>query len=175
MKLIVIYGPPASGKLTTAKELSKLTGYKIFHNHLTVDLLTTIIPFGEGDFFKLSDKLRSDMYRLAVKNNVSLISTFCYDKNTDKKFIDNMVKAYRNRQGQVHFVKLECHKDTLFKRVKHPSKKQYKKVKTKKSLHACFKKYDLFNTMHKYKSLIIDNTRMSAKKTAQKIKEHYKL
>jgi tRNA uridine 5-carbamoylmethylation protein Kti12 len=175
MKLIVLYGPPASGKLTVAKELSKLTGYNIFHNQLTVDLLTTIIPFGEGDFFKISDKLRLEMYNLAAKNKVSLISTFCYDKKTDKKFINNMVNAYRNRKGQVHFVKLECHKDTLFKRVKEPSRRVHKKVKTKKGLKEVFKKYDLFNKMHKYRSLIIDNTRLSAKKTALKIKEHYKL
>jgi len=174
MKLVMIYGPPASGKLTVAKELAKLTKYKIFHNQLTVDL-TSIIPFGEGKFFDLSSKLRLDMFKLAAKNKVSVISTFCYDKKTDKQFIDQLVNTYRNRKGQVHFVKLECHKDTLFKRVKQPSRKLHKKVQTKKGLHACFKKYDLFNTMPKYKSLIIDNTRLSAKKTALQIKEHYKL
>ena len=119
MKLIVLYGPPASGKLTVAKELSKLTGYNIFHNQLTVDLLTTIIPFGEGDFFKISDKLRLEMYNLAAKNKVSLISTFCYDKKTDKKFINNMVNAYRNRKGQVHFVKeLRNHQEEFTKKLK---------------------------------------------------------
>ena len=31
-KLIFIYGPPADGKLTTARELEKVTGYKLVHN-----------------------------------------------------------------------------------------------------------------------------------------------
>tara|TARA_Y100000310_G_scaffold296654_1_gene329085 strand:+ start:378 stop:878 length:501 start_codon:yes stop_codon:yes gene_type:complete len=165
MKLIVIYGPPASGKLTTAKELSKLTGYNIFHNQLTVDLLLSIIPFKHKHFQKVQEKLRLDMYKIAIKENVSLISTFCYVKKIDQKYIDKIVKLYKNK-GQVHFVKLECHKDTLFKRVKHPSRKVHKKVQTKKGLKEVFKKYDLFNTIHKYRSLIIDNTKLSAKKNS---------
>lgn len=34
MRLIFIYGLPATGKLTVAQELAKRTGYKLFHNHL---------------------------------------------------------------------------------------------------------------------------------------------
>ena len=45
MKLIVIYGPPAAGKLTVAKELSKLTGFKVLHNHITIDLIDHFIGF----------------------------------------------------------------------------------------------------------------------------------
>jgi tRNA uridine 5-carbamoylmethylation protein Kti12 len=36
VKLIFISGMPAVGKLTVAQELAKLTGYRPFHNHLTV-------------------------------------------------------------------------------------------------------------------------------------------
>jgi hypothetical protein len=39
MKLTFIYGLPATGKLTIAVELAAMTGYKLFHNHLVVDLL----------------------------------------------------------------------------------------------------------------------------------------
>jgi len=37
--LLVLYGPAASGKYTIAKELAAITGWSLFHNHLTVDLL----------------------------------------------------------------------------------------------------------------------------------------
>jgi replication-associated recombination protein RarA len=39
MKLILLYGPPAVGKLTIAKEIARLTGFKLFHAHLTSDLV----------------------------------------------------------------------------------------------------------------------------------------
>jgi hypothetical protein len=37
VKLVVLYGLPATGKLMVARELSRLTGLRLFHNHLTVD------------------------------------------------------------------------------------------------------------------------------------------
>jgi len=42
MKLVFIYGPPASGKLTVARELATLTGYRLFHNHLIVDAVAAV-------------------------------------------------------------------------------------------------------------------------------------
>ena len=44
MNLVFIYGPPAVGKLTVAKELSLITGYPLFHNHLTRDLVHELFP-----------------------------------------------------------------------------------------------------------------------------------
>ena len=38
MKLIFLHGLPGVGKLTVAREFAKLTGFKVFHNHLAVDL-----------------------------------------------------------------------------------------------------------------------------------------
>ena len=42
--LVFLHGPAAAGKLTTARELSGRLGFPVFHNHLVVDLLTTISP-----------------------------------------------------------------------------------------------------------------------------------
>ena len=35
--LVVLFGPPASGKVAIGDELATLTGCRFFHNHLTVD------------------------------------------------------------------------------------------------------------------------------------------
>ena len=53
MKLIFIWGPAASGKLTVARELEKLTGLPVFHNHLVVDALLEKLPFGDPEFVRL--------------------------------------------------------------------------------------------------------------------------
>ena len=53
MKLIFLYGLPATGKLTVAHELAAITGFKVFHNHLVVDVLLTVFDFGSPDFVRL--------------------------------------------------------------------------------------------------------------------------
>ncbi|MFY9484436.1 MAG: hypothetical protein WAP74_02320 [Patescibacteria group bacterium] len=66
MKLIFMYGPPAAGKLTVAKKLAKLTGYKIFHNQLTVDLITSIFPVKSAAFRKFNPKFRLEIFAAAA-------------------------------------------------------------------------------------------------------------
>ena len=42
MKFILIFGPQAVGKMTVGHELEKIAGLKLFHNHMTIDL---VVPF----------------------------------------------------------------------------------------------------------------------------------
>ena len=55
MYVIFIHGQVASGKYTVAKELRELTRLPIFHNHLTVDLVSTLFEFGRPPFVNLAD------------------------------------------------------------------------------------------------------------------------
>lgn len=41
-KFIMIIGPQAVGKMTVAQELAKITGYKLFYNHITIEPLRLI-------------------------------------------------------------------------------------------------------------------------------------
>ena len=57
MNLIFMYGPPGVGKLTVARELSQLTGYKLFHNHLVVNLVYAVFDFKTKPFVELREKI----------------------------------------------------------------------------------------------------------------------
>jgi len=37
--LVIIIGPHAVGKMTVGQELAKLTGLKLFHNHMSIELV----------------------------------------------------------------------------------------------------------------------------------------
>jgi tRNA uridine 5-carbamoylmethylation protein Kti12 len=50
MKLVFIYGPPAAGKLTVATELSRLTGFKLFHNHVSIQFVESLFEYGTRTF-----------------------------------------------------------------------------------------------------------------------------
>lgn len=53
MKLVILYGPPAVGKLTVGAELAELTGFKLFHNHLTTDMVMSLFPHGSETYTRL--------------------------------------------------------------------------------------------------------------------------
>lgn len=50
MKLIIIHGPPAAGKLTESRELAERTGYKVFHNHISIDCVKPVFELGSKPF-----------------------------------------------------------------------------------------------------------------------------
>ncbi len=43
MRLVLIHGPAAAGKLTVAREVARLTGAALFHNHLVVDAVAALL------------------------------------------------------------------------------------------------------------------------------------
>jgi hypothetical protein len=73
--LLYIYGPPASGKLTVATALAELTGFSLFHNHLSVDAVSCVLPFGSKPFTEVLHRLRLDVFQTAARAGISLIFT----------------------------------------------------------------------------------------------------
>ena len=70
MKLILLYGPPAVGKLTIAQEIARLTGFKVFHNHLTVNLVAAILPRGTSAYRQLLWDIRYAVFAEAARADI---------------------------------------------------------------------------------------------------------
>ncbi|MAG02849.1 hypothetical protein CMI42_05925 [Candidatus Pacearchaeota archaeon] len=176
MKLIVIYGPPAIGKLSVANELSKITGYKIFHNHLTNDLIETILEFGTEAFFDFNDKLRLELLEKAAKEKVrGVIFTFCYGNPMDDKWVRELIKRIKKHNSKIYFVQLFTEKSILYKRVKNISRKEFGKIRSIKKLKESLSKWELLTPIPFVDNLTINNSKLSPRKVAQQIKSHYKL
>ena len=108
MKLVFIYGPPASGKLTVATELAKLTKFKLFDNHVSIQFVRSIFEFGTRTFSRLTGKYRLEMLEEAAKEGIDVIFTFVYGRGEDDRFVKSVVKMIRSHGGQVCFVRLYC-------------------------------------------------------------------
>ncbi len=181
MKLVFLYGPPASGKLTVAKELAKLTGYKLFHNHLTADLVAPLFPFGTKEYSELVHKIRLLFFEAAAKSRIAgMIFTFVYAIETfggksDDEFVRKVMSAVEKRKGRVFLVKLTCSRKELFKRLKAESRNAHGKLKSPKVLREIMSNNRLDEVVPFGKTLVIDNTKLSPRKTAEKIIKHYRL
>lgn len=176
-----IYGPPGIGKFTVAKELAKITGYGLLHNHLTADLARLIFPFGTREYSQLVEKLRLNLFDVAAAGHLKgLIFTFVYGVETyggraDEAFIQKIIEVVEGHGGEVLFVQLTCDTRELHKRLKNPSRKQFKKLRSVERLRAIRKEYDIDATIPHRPSLTINNTNLAAKEVAGMIMRHHRL
>lgn len=137
MKLIVLHGMPGVGKLTVARELAKLTGFKLFHNHLTVDLVGTVFQFGSPPFVELRESIWLDVFSRAAEANVpGLIFTFAYDRTVRSDFIQKLVSVVESNGGEVLFVELKCSAEELERRITHPSRQTFGKLSSLEEFRA---------------------------------------
>lgn len=127
MKLIFIHGAPAVGKLSVARELATLTGFRLFHNHLTVDLVSSLFAFGSEGFVRLREEIWLAAFREAARQSVSLIFTFNPERSVRQRFIQDTLKVVGSA-GQVVFVELICAPDELERRMTNPSRAEFGKL-----------------------------------------------
>jgi shikimate kinase len=175
MRLVFIYGPPASGKLTVATELAKLTGFKLFHNHISIQFVQSIFEFGTKPFWRLTGKYRMEMLEAAAKEGIDTIFTFVYSKGEDDRFVNHVVQVVRSHHGQVCFVRLYCDREELARRVTASQRKRMGKVSTEETLSDLFRRYNLDSEIPFRKSLSIDTTSQSPKSVAKSIARRYRL
>ncbi|MGF7182056.1 AAA family ATPase [Tunturiibacter psychrotolerans] len=135
MKLIFLYGLPATGKLTVARELAAMTGYRLFHNHLTVDLLLSVFEFGSPAFVALREEIWLSVFDQAASGQVpGLIFTFAPEPTVQPGFLKNVAATVEKRGGEVDFVELVCPRSELRRRLGNPSRVEHRKLTSVKIL-----------------------------------------
>jgi len=169
MKLIFLHGMPGVGKLTVARELGKLTGFKLFHNHLTVDLLLSTFEFGSPEFIELREKIWLDVFTTAAAAQVDLIFTFAFERTVTDGFIKNARNAIESNGGEVFFVRLECSQAELENRITHPDRQAFGKLTSLELFHE-LQDAGVFNQPTITKdNLILDTTSLTANAAAKRI------
>ncbi|MDE3201541.1 MAG: AAA family ATPase [Acidobacteriota bacterium] len=129
MKLIFLFGIPATGKLTVGQELASLTGYKLFHNHLAIDLLLSVFEFGSPGFVELREMIWLSVFRTACAEDIpGLIFTFATEATVRPQFINETIKTVSEAGGSVEFVELTCPIDQLRSRIDSESRRGYQKL-----------------------------------------------
>jgi len=129
MKLIFLYGLPATGKLTIAQELTAATGYRVFHNHLAVDLLLSVFDFGTPHFVALREDIWLSVIAAACESErPGLIFTFAPEATVRAEFIPRLVDLIARKGSEVEFVELTCPLAELKQRMENPSRLKYQKL-----------------------------------------------
>ena len=186
MKLVIIFGPQAVGKMTVGQELAKITDLKLFHNHMTIDLVSNFFSYGSSEGKRLVKLFRQEIFEAVAKSDLyGLIFTFvwAFDMQSDWDYILNLCNIFESQGAETYFVELETDIDTRLMRNITPNRLNCKP--TKRNIE--FTEQDIKNSSVKYRLntnpgeikrenyLRIDNTNLSPEKVAEMIKQRFEL
>lgn len=183
-KLIIITGPQAVGKMTVGQELSKITNFKLFHNHMSIDLVNNFFSYSTKEGQDMVKMIRLNMLEYFAKSSIPGIIFTCvvnYDKPSDIENIEIFKKIFELNNGEFYYIELNAPLNIRLERNRTENRLLYKPEKQniefseKQIFHAEEKhrNYSLPNELN-YKNYIkIDNSNLSAVKTAKIIKEKF--
>lgn len=93
MKFVIIFGPQAVGKMTVGQELARKTGMKLFHNHMTIDLVSNFFSCSSPAGKRLVNLFRKEIFEEAAKSDLAgLIFTFVWalDLPEDRDYVEKI-------------------------------------------------------------------------------------
>lgn len=172
MKVVFLFGPVATGKLTIGQELSWQVGLPLFHNHMAVDIALTLFPFGTPEFVELRACIWRDSFRLAAQAGRSFIFTFSPESSVSQALLAELREAVESQGGEIVFVELCCSDAGIQQRLGNESRAGFGKLRDVADYQA-LKQSGAFDSPKMPKpDLRIDTETMSAANAAAKIAEY---
>jgi predicted kinase len=169
MTLLVLYGPPAAGKLTVAKHIAEKTGFKVFHNHVSIDVATQFFEWGTPSYKTNTYGIRKLILETAAKANLDVIFTVVYAYPIDNDDMQWLIETIEKYGGEVKFVQLLASKETLHERIDAPSRKHYGKVTDRELLESILGKWDVYTPYPGREHLHFDTSARTSEEVAEAI------
>ncbi|MCR2822706.1 AAA family ATPase [Lederbergia panacisoli] len=186
MKFVLIVGPQAVGKMTVGQELEKITDLKLFHNHMTIEMVTPFFSYGTKAGKRLVKLFREEIFKEVANSDLpGLIFTYvcAFDIKADLDYLNKICQIFESKGATVYFVELEADVEERLERNKSPHRLEQKP--TKRNIE--WSERDLLHSMERYRLnsfegeierehyLRINNTEKSAEEVATIIKEQFQL
>ena len=178
MKLVLIVGSGAVGKMTVGQELMNITNLRLFHNHMMIEPVIDIFGKYKPDTIV---KLRNIIFDDFIQSDCEgMIFTFmwAFDMKSDWEYLDNIVKKF----DEVYCVELIASQEVRLKRNK--TENRLRNKASKRDIEASDsrllneEKYRLVSNEGEipFKNYLrINNENIEAKDVAKMIKDEFDL
>lgn len=106
MRLLIITGPPAVGKMTVGRAVADRSSFRLFHNHHTIEMLLDVFDYGTPAFRTLNSEFRGRVVEEAASSGTDLIFTFVWGMDTaaEADYLARLVAPYDERIAVVELV-----------------------------------------------------------------------
>lgn len=181
MKLLLLFGNSAVGKMTVGQELAKITPLRLFHNHMMIEPVLEVFGQFRGDIIQ---KLRTTILEEFGKtDHYGLIFTYmmAFDMPSEYEYLQNVKDALGVSEEDVYYAELVAPQDIRLARNITENRLRHKA--SKRDIEASNQRLIRDDRNHRMESLPgeitsenyirIDNSAMSAEETAELIKTHF--
>ena len=183
---ILICGPQAVGKMTVGQELVKNSGYKLFYNHMTIEIVRKIFNYDKKVFNKMNADIRNLMLNEFSKSNEKgIIFTGCLDFGEDLEEELEQLKNWTKGYDKIYVVELQTTLEERLRRNKTENRLKYKE--SKRNIE--WSEQELLKSMEKHKFnsyegqgeklfenfIKINNTNLSPEEVSKMIVEKFEL
>jgi cytidylate kinase len=186
MKLIIIFGPHAVGKMTVGQELAKITNLKLFHNHMTIDVVSDLFENMPSERNRLINLFRKEIFETYSKSDeYGMIFTYmwAFDRKDDWEYIDYVENLFSSRGADIYFVELEADYDLRIERNKtdnrllnKPTKRNLEKSESLfRSLENMYRLNSFDGEVAKENYIRINNSNLQPEEAALIIKNKFSL
>jgi len=92
----VIFGPPAVGKMTVGREVAARSGFRLLHNHATIEPLIQVFDWDSAAFATLNREFRRRIFEEAAAAGVDLIFSAVWnvDDPADLDYVRELIAPY---------------------------------------------------------------------------------
>jgi len=129
MKLLLLFGDAAVGKMTVGQEIVKRTSFKLFHNHMTIEPVIELFGFYHAPTVNRMRRVVFEEY--SQTDAYGLIFTFmwAFDHEEDWRYVEEVVKIFEQVNAEVYYVELHAPLEVRLERNKTENRLQHKASK----------------------------------------------
>lgn len=183
MKLVFLIGNAAVGKMTVGQELMKITGLRLFHNHMSIEPVIEIF----GSLHRTAvQRIREVIFEeYAASSNEGLIFTYmwAFDQKSDWDYVAHVSELFLSHGAEVYYVELVTSQEVRLAR--NITENRLACKASKRDVAQSEQRLLHDDTRYRcvshpgeipYKNYLrIDNTNLSPADAAKRIKQHFSL
>ena len=129
-RLLILFGPPASGKAAVGHELASQLGYRFFHNHLTADPVAALFGWGTPRFGAVLEEVRDVLFRHALADDsipgIVFTIVWALDQPGQTASVEALIALSESQGWAVDLVELLASLDTRIAREGTPFRVKWK-------------------------------------------------
>lgn len=181
MKLLMLFGDAAVGKMTVGQELAKLTGLRLFHNHMTIEPVLEL--FGTFHSEAITRMREVIFEEFAASDNYGMIFTYMWalDVPHEWDYVAHVTDIFARRGAEIYYAELAAPQEVRLQRNATENRLRHKP--SKRDLEASERRLRADDAAHRFVSLEgeipfenyikIDNTNLSPRQAAEMIRDRF--